>query len=144
MRYGLFAVSCQISLCHIFFNVNKRGPSLGDGKDSGQEFVADNIDDCHPAFPFVQPALIIRSDLRIGMYRTNSRQMQQLFHLLVGNLAHLGSASDTGPGLIFEWSSPGVTGELAPIVEACEIAGVYNQVRSNDEPDSLDLSLIHI
>lgn len=72
------------------------------------------------------------------MYRTNSRQMQQLFHLLVGNLAHLSSASDTGAGLIFEWSSPGVAGELAPVVEACEITGVYDQVRGNDEPDSLD------
>ena len=72
------------------------------------------------------------------MYRTNSHWMQQLLHLSVGNLAHLGSASDIGFGLIFEWCCPGVAGELAPIVEAYEIADAYDQVSGNDEPDSLD------
>src|SRR5699024_3290287 len=103
---------------HISFNVNKRRASFDNGKSTGYKLVSDYVDNRHFRLSFSQSAVIVLLQLRIGMDRTDSGQVQHGLKPLVGYRTDLGLPLHTRSGLMVERRNAGEARKLTPGIKA--------------------------
>lgn len=121
----VFKLSRVIELHGVLSDIDKRHPAFYDGKDTGDEFVTHDVYDRHFRFSLGQSACIVLPHLGISMNGAHGGQMEHPFHVVVGHGADFRSSPDARAGLIVERRNATVAGELAPVVESCEVVCVY-------------------
>ena len=102
------------------------------------KFGPDGVENDHLVLAFTELPVVVGPELRVVLDGRGGGVAQQGLHLLVGQVAHAGLASDAAARAVLEGSHPGVAGELPAVLEGREALGVDQEGRSGDQADADD------
>ena len=122
----------------ILFDIHKWCSSFHYGKCTGNDFVPDNINDCHFGFSVLLPSDIIFPQFTIVIYSAYGSQMQSFLYLFISDGTDLCSSPHTGSGLAVKWRNTAVAGEFSPIVKPGEIVSIDDKANGNDKSDAFN------